>query len=361
MACVLIAACSTTADVTASRSDETRKPAEDVEPNSTEAAAEPDDQPGAGSVDEDAVDESRQSSIDEPVTTEPDIDDAEPAGAPLGQDEIDELIAELTDGGFCDPADVRDDGVVTAMHFVVSGQIQPPCYVDQPGDGEDVADVVIDNDPRLLDAWESLVAITPVELVSDISLLAGFEPCADCNTLAFVTTLDEDATFFLLAVDVVSGAEDPDELRLTMMHELTHVFAQEPGAQLIVSSGPFGCETFYNGAGCFTEASYMWAWIQEFWPPEIRETLPLDGSVSTDDEADARCDLDDGYIGSYAAVHPEEDFAETFSAYVYDVEAAPALEAKYAFFDRYPEFVSIRESARALGLAQIDGNFGGCG
>ncbi|MFT6393351.1 MAG: hypothetical protein ACJA14_002881 [Ilumatobacter sp.] len=58
---------------------------------------------------------------------------------------------------------------------------------------------------------------------------------------------------------------------------------------------------------------------------------------------------------------PEEDFAETFSAYVFDVEVDPALTAKFEFFDRYPEFVVIRENARAAGLSGIAGNFGGCG
>lgn len=310
-------------------------------------------------------DQGRQSSVDSVPSTEPEetgTSQDTAAEAPLTQQEIDELLAELTAEGFCDPDDVSDDGIVTAMHFVVQGGLQTPCYVDQRDDGDDVADVVIDDDPRLIAAWESLVAITPIELVSDISLIAGYEPCSTCNTLAFVTTLEGDATFFLLAVDVVSGEQDPDELRLTMMHELSHVFAQKPEEQLDVSVfSAGGCETFFNGNGCFLEDSYLWAWIQEFWPPEIRDTLPVDGSVGSDDEAFDRCELDAGYTGSYAAVHPEEDFAETFSAYVYDVEVDPALGAKFAFFDRYPEFVSIRESARALGLAGTEANFDGCG
>lgn len=365
--CTALAACSAASvDVVASRSDSIR-PTVDADPEPQ--AQSPVDQ----SAPVEPGGQGQQSSIDEPDATEPaagdDLDaeatdveaSGEADGTPLDQAGIDELVEELTVSGFCDPDDVRDDGVVTAMHFVVQGQIQGPCYVDQPNDGDDVADVVLDDDPRLLAAWDSLVAITPVELVSEISLLAGYEGCDECSTLAFVTTLDENSTFFLMAVDVAFGAADPDELRLTMMHELTHVFAQKPGEQLIVSSGPAGCETFFNGGGCFTEDSYLWAWIEEFWPVEIRDTLPRDGSVGTDDEAAERCAADAGYTGTYAAVHPEEDFAETFSAYVYDVEVDAALEAKFAFFDRYPEFVSIRESARSLGLAGTEANFDGCG
>ncbi|MEP1123945.1 MAG: hypothetical protein ABJH68_08670 [Ilumatobacter sp.] len=364
-----VAACtSTDVGVTASRSEAITTttttttsvpvavpdPPDPAEPAPTEPVA---SEPDVGRQSTIPKDDSRVP--DDVATDVPDMGGEQP---PLTQAEIDVLLADLAAQGFCDPDDVRDDGIVTAMHFVVQGQLQSPCYVDQLGEGDDVDPVVIDDDPRLVAAWESLVAITPIELVSDISLVAGYEPCSTCDTLAFVTTLDDESTFFLLAVDVVSGTDDPEELRLTMMHELSHVFNQKPGEQLDIGvSSAAGCDTFFNGAGCFTRGSYMWAWIQEFWPPEIRDTLPSDGSVGTPEEASERCDLDAGYVGSYAAVHPEEDFAETFSAYVYDVVVDPALADKYAFFDRYPEFVSIRESARELGLAGTEANFEGCG
>ena len=295
--------------------------------------------------------------VDDPIDVGvPDLADDE---SPLTADEVDEIIVELVAAGFCEPSDFEEEGAVTAIHFVVQGQIQSPCHVAQP-DGA-IDDVVIDDDPRLLDAWSELLTVTPIELVDDISLLVGFEACAECTTLAYVTTLDVASEFFIIAVDVVAGSADPEELRLTMLHELSHVFTQRPGEQLVVQAQAAPCDTFFNGIGCFTEDSYMWAWIQEFWPPEIRDGLPADGSVSTDDEAFERCDADARYTGSYAAVHPEEDFAETFSAYVYDVEVDPALDPKLAFFDRYPEFVSVRENALAAGLAGTEGNFEGCG
>ena len=350
--CALVAtACGFQPDVIARESDRLAAPTQ----TSPEPDVEPDPDIEPEPIPEPEPDDtSRQDSVDDPVdTTVP------PNSAP-NDDEVDELLAELQEAGFCDPADVEDEGVVTAMHFVVQGVLQEPCYVDQPG-GDDVADVVVDDDPRLLDAWNLLEELTPIELLDDISIIAGYEACASCSTLAFVTQLDEAGTFFIVAVDVDAGEADPDELRLTMMHELTHVFGQAPGEQLVLVDGPSECDTFYNGIGCFTEDSYMWAWIQEFWPPQIRDTLPEDGSVSSDDDAADRCAADAAYTGSYAAVHPEEDFAETFSAYVFDVEVDPALTAKIEFFDRYPEFVSIRESARAAGYSGTPANFDGCG
>ena len=106
----------------------------------------------------------------------------------------------------------------------------------------------------------------------------------------------------------------------------------------------------------------MWAWIQEFWPGRgTRGSSRRRFAGRPGRDAEQRCRDDAGYTGSYAAVHPEEDFAETFSAYVYEVEADPALADKLAFFDRYPEFVAIREHARALGLTGIEAAFEGCG
>ena len=356
---VLVGGCGlveTRTDVVARRSDQIAEP---VVPSSI-----PDTTPGtvADSVPDSTPDDlpgspdDRQTPVGDPLPP-PTVPES---GAPLDDAEVDAILADLAANGFCDPADVADDGVVTAMHFVVQGEIREPCYVDVRGDGDDVDPVVVDDDPRLSAAWESLTAVTPVEFLDDISLVAGYEPCSSCDSLAFVSALDTDATFFLLAVDVVAGEDDPDELRLTMMHELSHVFDQAPGTQLDVGTGPDDCATFYNGVGCFTEDSYMWAWIQEFWLDQLDE-LPADGSVDDDADAEQRCRLDPAYTGSYAAVHPEEDFAETFSAWVYDVVVDPALADKYAFFDRFPELVAIRDNARAAGFAGTESNFEGCG
>ncbi len=333
-------------------------------------SADPDGGLAGGSVGNEIDDGTRQpgptTTVPEPspTTTVPDASAGGEQEPQLTADEVDEIIDDLVAAGFCDPRDFETEGVVTAIHFVVQGVLRDPCYVapPEPEQLEDqVSDVVLDDDPRLIAAWNELLAVTPLGFVNDISLLAGYEGCPRCDTLAFVTTLDVDSEFFVIAGDVNAGAADPDELRLTMLHELTHAFTQRPGEQRIVQPQSAPCDTFFNGNGCFTADSYMWAWIQEFWPPELRDTLPADGSLGSDQDALERCISDPSYVGSYAAIHPEEDFAETFSAWVYDVEVDPALADKFAFFDRYPELVEIRNNAEALGLFGTEANFDGCG
>jgi hypothetical protein len=269
--------------------------------------------------------------------------------AAAGPDELDEeaqaILDELLANGFCDPADVEDGGVVTAMHFVVKGQVQPPCSGEV--------------DPRLDAAWTAMADVTPAALRSDISLLAGFEGCDTCDTLAFVTTLDEDAEFFLMAIDVQAGAEDPNELALTMQHELTHVFTQVPATQLDISISAQECTTYYNGTGCLREGAYTWQWIQQFWDAEALATIPADGDVN-EEAGEARCVTDAPYTGAYGASNPEEDLAEVFAAYVFDVDVSTALDEKIAFFDQYPEFREVRDRAEALGRWDADYSFEDC-
>jgi len=256
----------------------------------------------------------------------------------------------LQENWVCDPADIENDGSVTSMHFLVQGDLQPACYTDAGGD-----------DQRLIDAWNTLTAVTPRNLYDDVSLLAGYESCDGCDTLAFVTTLDEASSFFLMAVDVAAGESDPDELRLTMLHELTHVFAQLPEEQLDVTiTEPDACGTFFNGNGCFVDGAYMLAWIDQFWPDDLLSQLPGDGGSLDDDTAYDICAVDGGFPGSYAATSPAEDFAESLSSYVVSVDVPADLDAKMAFFDGYPEFREIRDAATAEGLGGISGSFDYC-
>lgn len=277
-------------------------------------------------------------------------EEAEPTPAPAVDpaseldDETQATLTELQENGFCDPADVDDDGVVTAMHFVVGGQVQPPCWGEV--------------DPRLDAAWAVMAEVTPTELLDDVSLFAGFEGCDSCDTDAFVKTLDDAGEFFVMAVDVQTGAEDPDEQALTMLHEMAHVLNQDPTTQLNTSIGADACTTYFNGNGCLRDGAYSWEWIQQFWDTEALATVT--GDDVNDEAGEARCTIDAPYTGSYGASDPEEDFAQVFSAYVFNVEVKPALDPKLAFFNSYPEFQEIRDAAESAGLHGADYGFEQC-
>jgi len=229
-------------------------------------------------------------------------------------------------------------------------------------DGE-LADVCFgENDPVTADAWEALATIAPASQLADIGLFAGYEPDGEiaAETLAFVSALDVDGTGFLMAVNTLDAAADPDELLLTMAHEFTHVFTATP-AQLDRSDEAVDdCGTYVNGEGCYLPDSLLLAWIDEFWTDDLLAGV----DVTADDPAAAedRCLDDDGFFGVYAATNPEEDFAEAFSAFVFDVEPATDGQAeRLDWIAAQPGLVEFRDSAVAAGMTPLSNDFDVCG
>jgi len=247
----------------------------------------------------------------------------EPAGDSSGLDavidDIDCSVDALTGG---------DDGFLfTSAHPVVEGVLGDVCFGVE--------------DPVILDAWDSLVTIAPPGQLGDVTLFAGFEPDGDveADTLAFVNSIDADGTQFQMSVNTVEAVADPDELLLTLAHEFTHVFTAT-STQL--------------------DRTLIVAWVDEFWAGPLLDSVdPLEDSP---DDAEARCGEEDGFFGSYAATNPEEDFAEAFSAFVFDVDPATDGQVeRLAWIERQPGLSEFRERAVTADLTPLDNNFDVCG
>ena len=245
----------------------------------------------------------------------------------------------------CDRATIGDeDGSLVSALAVDDGHVVGLCF-GQP-------------DERLDDAWADLVAITPPAELADIDLIAGFDQ-PDGDTLAFAAMIGTHNDAFVVAVNLPLAADDPDELRLTLAHEVAHVFGQTPD-QLDVDVDESDCDTFFNGNGCLLPDAYVMRWIDTFWTEDELASMP-DGSVADEEGAEDRCALNPSFLGTYAASHPEEDFAESFSAFVFDLDVAPSVQPKLDFFDQFPELVDFRDLARASGEPAPPNNFDECG
>jgi hypothetical protein len=266
-----------------------------------------------------------------------------------GDDTDDDFAGEFSEADqvsdeVCDPQLVGDDeGPVEAIYALEDGRLAGLCWGDP--------------DEAVTGAFELLELVVGHGPLADLAFIGGFDGGGD--TLAFVTPVDDDYTAFVMAIDTVSAVDDPAELRLTLLHEFAHVFTQT-GDQLDVAADPDACATFWNGAGCFVPGSYLDSWINEFWSDEELRTLPVDGSADEEGGVD-RCAVDAGFLGAYAASSPEEDFAETFSAFVFDLDVAPGVEPRLDFFERYPELVDARDSAAAEAVTDVPNNFDLCG
>jgi hypothetical protein len=250
----------------------------------------------------------------------------------------------------CDEATIGDDGgTLVAALAVTDGEIDGVCL------GEP--------DARLDAAWQELTAVVPPERLDDVGVVAGFDdPSSD--VLAFATMLGESNERFGIAVNLALAEEDPDQFRLTLAHEASHVFSQTPD-QLDVAVDPSACPTFHNGNGCFLEGSLLLDWIDRFWTDEQLAALPdptgTEGDGADDEGAERRCSLDAGFPGVYAASSPEEDFAESFAAYVFGVEVPDEVRPRLDFFAERPELAGFRQMAAADPRGRPAGAFDECG
>ncbi len=252
---------------------------------------------------------------------------------------------EAVDALGCDQETIGgDESAVVSALAVENGEIVGLCF------GE--------SDARLDAAFAELVAITPMAELADIDLVAGFDQ-PEGDTLAFASMIGAGNEDFVVAINLPLAEDDPEELRLTLAHEVAHVFAQTPD-QLDVEVDRQDCETFYNGNGCMLDDAYVTQWIELFWTDEQLASMP-DEATPDEAGADDRCSLDPTFLGSYAASHPEEDFAESFSAFVFELDVASSVQPKLDFFEQFPELVDFRTQVAAAAIPTPPNNFDECG
>jgi hypothetical protein len=266
---------------------------------------------------------------------------ADSSGDALTVDAGDDCSQDALSGG-------DDEFAFTSAYRVVDGQLESLCL------GAD--------DPVVRAAWADLEAISPPSQLGDLAVFGGFEPDGSeaTETFAFVSVLDTEGSQFQMAINVAEAQADPDELLLTLAHEFSHVFTAT-STQLNRSDEAIDtCATYFNGEGCYADGALMTNWIERFWSdPMLDGVDPLEDSA---DGADARCALDDGFFGSYAATNPEEDFAEAFSAFVFGLD--PETKGQAARLDwlaGQPGLVEFRTRADAAALTPMENRFEICG
>lgn len=219
-----------------------------------------------------------------------------------------------------------------------------------------------EDEPSLVDTWETLTTIAPPEMLEEITVLGGVasNEIGDDETLAFVSALDDEGTAFQMSFTLEETEGGGEEVLVTMVHEFSHVFTGTPD-QLDRTIPPEDCGTFDSGEGCYREGAYVLGWIDAFWSDgELDGFDPTDEPVPADGEE--RCEADAGFLGPYAASSPEEDFAESFAAFVLEVDpGGPARAARLAWFEDHPELVAVRDNAVAAGLTPVTYEFDVCG
>ena len=249
----------------------------------------------------------------------------------------------------CRPRDLHDlldrGTRAVSVYRVVDGEIGTLCH-GHPS-------------KTLVRSWHVLDVIASTADRHQLDYFVGYTAASqNYDTLAFVSPTFATGPEKTMAISLDAALDDPDQLSLTRAHELAHLVADQPG-QFDEGAPRRTCPGYGTTEGCFPTGSYQARWVAQFWSAaELARLKP--GAEPTIRSGEARCRQVPGFVDGYAASDPEEDLAESFSAFVFDVPVAAAVRPRLAFFAAIPALRAYRDRARAAGLTPLPDSYGGC-
>jgi len=163
-----------------------------------------------------------------------------------------------------------------------------------------VVDLILDNgqpvgelnDPDLAKAWEIVDSIWPPSMWADLNQIS----LIDEGPRGLVGVVHRSSLGgWILSVDR-SDLGDRNLVEETIIHEIAHMATLD--AEHFSFDTAAACSGVDMTVGCAAVGSFMARWAETFWP----------GGMVDSDAADL--------VDSYAATGPQEDLAETFTAWV---------------------------------------------
>jgi len=134
-----------------------------------------------------------------------------------------------------------------------------------------------------------------------------------------------------------------------IVHELAHLISYEEiiGVPLPAVAS---CRSYFRKGGCPKNNSYLTAFADAFWSgDDLDRAIDLQTDSSPIDEAyDYFEENETDFVSGYAALSPEEDFAESFAAFVVDrgIQRNTLASEKVWWFDQFAELQTIRNYIR---------------
>jgi len=200
--------------------------------------------------------------------------------------------------------------------------------------------------------WSVLSAVFPREVTTSISKFVVYERGGSRRTdaLGYVRPDDGTRTGWEFGLSLV-GLSDQD-LATLLTHELAHLLSLN-GRQVDANSDREECDTYVTGGDCTRPGSLLDDYVDRTWSrallvqferfQDLDEGPRFDRAQSSFHSRNRQ-----HFVSSYAATAPEEDFAETFSAWCLagapDAPrlATPELVAKARFLSSRPELEGLR-------------------
>ncbi|MEO8356555.1 MAG: hypothetical protein ABI621_11615 [Chloroflexota bacterium] len=208
--------------------------------------------------------------------------------------------------------------------------------------------------------WDYFTALIPAEqreFVAEYSIITDGKD----NILAAVMQTADDPTSWTLEVDT-ADTSDYYNLTFTLIHEFGHLLTLNadqvpPSNEVFNHPDDNGihlqetslCPNYFPGEGCSQADSYINTFHQRFWTNIYDEWNRID-QIEDEDVYYGQLDefyfrYRDQFVSDYAASHPAEDIAESWSHFVFGPrpQGMTIAEQKILFFYEYPELTALRE------------------
>lgn len=225
------------------------------------------------------------------------------------------------------------DVTFTTSYRVVNGVLGEVC-VGQP-------------DPRLEELWRKLTLVVPQHQRRHLSEFSAYESSQNRlqSASAFAQVTSYQPHGFRISINQESNLDEYYQWQV-VVHEFGHVLTGRNDQRTFIGRYQKQCMTYLDGDRCYREKSLLNRWVEEFWTKEQIASLKARDVPYARKQ---RCATDAGFISSYAATSPGEDFSESFAAMVLGHRPAnPQQKRKLQWLLNEPE---LREF---WGLAQVN-------
>ena len=229
--------------------------------------------------------------------------------------------------------------------------------------------------------WEIYKKFTPNQILSQLTQFVIYTDDYEGDEVASVGPIPDYPLDISLSIDpadvIPSGTKlDKQFYVATLIHENGHILSLNSeqgnndtnfdlgvkGKQIMLKKQSECAPNYYNDvAGCLYDDSYLNKFFQRFWAeiyPEHRWYWEFE---TYDEFLDATNSFyykyEHHFISEYAGDNPDEDFAESFTAFVLKEKPSQSTdsipEQKILFFYEYPELIEMRDFTRN-GIATIE-------
>ncbi len=294
-----------------------------------------------------------------PATEVPTEIPDEIVACPVITDKIVEVNSSFLVQGEAEPMDFggrdEDNTIYIVTYQVLGNEIADPYYESVSSDLQDEQDDAAAHQKL----WNYFAALIPIENRQNLAEFSVMTDGQD-NVLAAVAQTYTDPTLWGLEVDI-ADTQDYYYLSYTLVHEFAHLLTlgpnQVPPSEAIFNNPDdndiylneiSACPNYFSGEGCANSDSYINQYYSQFWADIYEEwdaiNLEEDDDIYYERLDDFYYKYQDQFLTDYAATHPVEDIAESFSFFVFsEMPAGDTIaEQKILFFYNYPELVILR-------------------